>query len=95
MLNQLRSNHVALNFYLYRIKKREDPYCEHCPDARETVWHFLFECPEHREPRRLTLDPLGRQARNPSFLLSSTVGTKALHKYIAKTERFQTRNRVG
>jgi hypothetical protein len=95
MLNQLRSNHVALNFYLHRIKKREDPHCESCPNARETVQHFLFECPAYRKPRRLTLDPLGRQARSSSFLLLSAIGVKALHKYIAKTERFQTRDGVG
>jgi hypothetical protein len=95
MLNQLRSNHVALNFYLHRIKKRDDPFCEHCSNSKETIRHFLFECPANREARRSTLDPLGRQARHAAFLLSSPIGTKVLHKYIAKTERFQTQDGVG
>ena len=51
LINQLRSNHIALNFYLHRIKKRDDPMCEHCPAERETVRHFLFDCHAHCETR--------------------------------------------
>lgn len=92
--NQHWSNHVALLFFLHRIPRRDDPQCEHCPNARKTVQHSLFECPAYREHRRTTLDPLCREARSSSFL-SSKIGTKALFKYIATSERFQSRVGVG
>ena len=95
LVNQFRSNHVALNFYLHRIRKREDPHCNHCPAARESIRHFLFECPEYRASRRLTLDPLGRLARDLPFLLSTKVGTAALQRYVASTGRFVARDGVG
>ena len=89
LINQLRSNHVALNFYLHRIQKRDDPYCEHCPAVRETVQHLLLECPTHWETRRQTLDPLGRNSRSISYLLSTSTGIKAVVRYTASTGRFQ------
>ena len=95
LINQFRSSHVALNYYLHRIGRREDPHCNHCPTIRESVRHYLFECPEFRASRRLTLDPLGRMARDLSFLLSTAIGTTALQKYVASTARFETREGVG
>ena len=89
LVNQLRSNHVALNFYLHRIQKRDDPHCEHCLATRETVRHFLLECPAHRETRRHTLDPLGRNSRSISYLLSTSKGIEAIVRYVAITRRFQ------
>ena len=89
LVNQLRSNHVALNFYLHRIQKRDDPYCEHCPTDRETVQHFLLECPARREARRTTLDLLGRNSRSISYLLSTSKGIEAMVRYVAISRRFQ------
>ena len=89
LINQLRSNHIALNFYLHRIQKRDDPHCEHCPAVRETVRHFLLECPTHRDARRRTLDPLGRNSRSLSYLLYTPKGVKAVVEYTAMTKRFR------
>jgi len=41
---QLRIGHVALNTYLYRIKKANSPQCQACWAGCESVHHFLFEC---------------------------------------------------
>lgn len=95
LVNQFRSGHVALNFYLHRVRRREDPHCDHCPTTRESIRHYLFECPEYRASRRLALDPLGRLARDLPFLLSTKVGTAALQRYVASTERFKPRDGVG
>ena len=89
LLNQLRSNHVALNFYLHRIQKRDDLHCEQCPTVRETVRHFLLECPAHSEARRSTFDSLGRNSRSISYLLSTSKGIKAMVRYVAISRRFQ------
>ena len=48
---------------LHRIKRRDDPFCEHCPQTKETVRHYILECPARREVRRTALDPLGRHSR--------------------------------
>ena len=95
IINQLRSGHVALNTYLHRIKRRDDPFCEHCPQTKETVRHYVLECPARREARRTTLDPLGRYARDLSHLLSTTSGTTALRKFISASGRFVAREGVG
>jgi hypothetical protein len=88
LINQLHSNHIALNFYLHRIQKHDDPHCEHCPAVQETVRHFLLECPTHREARRRTLDPLGRNSRSIPYLLSTLKGVKAVVQYAAIMKRF-------
>ena len=95
LINQLRSNHIALNFYLHRIKKHDNPMCEHCPAERETVRHFLFDCHAHRGARHNALDPLGRNSRSAAFLLSTQIGTKAVQRYVAGTGRFAERGGVG
>ena len=44
ILVQLRTGHVGLNSYLYRVKKTDSAACE-CGMGEETVAHFLFLCP--------------------------------------------------
>ena len=95
LINQFRSNHIALNSYLHRIQRRDDPHCEHCPSTRETIRHFILECPAHREARQQTLDTLGRDSRILSCLLSSSTGIAVLVKYIVISQRFSERAGVG
>ena len=95
LVNQFRSNHVALNSYLHRIQRRDNPHCEHCPGTKETIRHYVLECPAHREARRSSLDTLGRDSRSLSRLLSSSTGIAVLVKYIAMSQRFSERAGVG
>ncbi|KAF8981647.1 hypothetical protein BDQ17DRAFT_1254816, partial [Cyathus striatus] len=51
---QLCTSHIPLADYLHRIKHAETRKCEKCWEwlhimTRETVNHFLFECPEYAE----------------------------------------------
>ena len=46
ILIQLRTGHIGLNQYLFRIRKVESPSCLHCGGITvETVKHFLLVCP--------------------------------------------------
>jgi hypothetical protein len=93
-LNRLRSNHAPLNAFLHRIKRADSPTCTKCEQADETIRHYLFECQAFRETRRETLDGLGRDLRNTSFLFSTAKGTKALLKYVKGTKRLDP-DRLG
>ena len=95
IVNRIRSGHVALNGYLHRIKRRDDPFCEHCPQTKETVRHYILECPARRELQRTTLNPLGRHARNLSHLLSTTSRTTALCKFVSASGPSTVREGVG
>ncbi|KZT63681.1 hypothetical protein DAEQUDRAFT_636083, partial [Daedalea quercina L-15889] len=46
ILIQLQTEHVPLQKYLYRIQKAESPFCPNCGETRETVHHYLLECPK-------------------------------------------------
>ena len=44
-----RTNTLALNTTLNRMKIRDSPVCEACPyNATESLQHFLLECPAHK-----------------------------------------------
>ena len=54
LLARLRNGCADLNEFLYNSKKRDNPYCTHCPGTNETVEHYVLHCP-HYVDVRLTL----------------------------------------
>ncbi|MBW0498140.1 hypothetical protein O181_037855 [Austropuccinia psidii MF-1] len=50
-IHQLRTGHVPLNNYLYRIKRADSPTCQHC-DKRETPFHYLIQCPAFTDQQK-------------------------------------------
>ncbi|MBW0479808.1 hypothetical protein O181_019523 [Austropuccinia psidii MF-1] len=50
-VNQLRSEHVALNSYLHRIGARGSPLCDECNQI-ESVRHFLSHCRRYKTQRK-------------------------------------------
>ena len=47
-----RTNTLALNTTLNRMKLRDSPICEACPyKATESLQHFLLECPAYKNIR--------------------------------------------
>ncbi|MBW0503835.1 hypothetical protein O181_043550 [Austropuccinia psidii MF-1] len=50
-INQLRSNHIQLNAYLYQIKQVPSPRCPHC-NAQENISHYLLYCNKFRTQHR-------------------------------------------
>ncbi|TFK58764.1 hypothetical protein BDN72DRAFT_746728, partial [Pluteus cervinus] len=92
----LRTQHIPLNAYLHRFKRADSPYCKSCIKSRlylrETVTHYLFECPAWKSQR----DALRRRvecgmATTLKSMLSDEETTKELITFIHETRRFITR----
>ena len=66
VLVQLRTGACQLNDYLYKIKRAESPSCT-CGEQRETVEHFLFQCPSWNHIRNEVLI-VNRKAAGPLAL---------------------------
>jgi len=89
MLIGLRSGHIPLNQYLFRIKKVDSPHCPHCPTVVETVHHFLLVCPHHLQARNGLIRRLGRRATSIPTLLSTPEAILPLAKYVDATGRLK------
>jgi hypothetical protein len=48
---RIRIGHCGLNNYLYRFGKSNSPCCN-CGYGKETVEHFILECPNYRMQRK-------------------------------------------
>lgn len=89
ILVQLRTGHVPLNEYLFRIKKAESPVCPACNQHNETVHHYILMCPAYAAQRRRLDIALPRDSRSIRKLLSSPKAVPYLLRYIGATKRFQ------
>ena len=90
ILFQLRTGHVPLNKHLHRISKVDSPKCPHCPNATETVLHYLLECPKYTNARHCLRRALHRKARSLPSLLADPKCTKPVLAFIHATSCFQT-----
>ena len=89
VLFQLRSEHIPLRKYLFRISKTDSPVCALCQHGDETVHHFLFNCPAHHHARF----NLGRALGHHSKLLHYLLGNKALKlliRFVNDTRHFRS-----
>ena len=83
---RLRTEHIALNYHLNRIKPEHPPNCILCNDPYETVNHHLYKCPALGDLRDALLPP----SLDPeSCLYSSTEQLKKTCQYhlISKSRR--------
>jgi len=93
LLLQIRSGHIPLNAHLKRIKKSETEDCQACIGmrraipAKETVTHFLFDCPAYATERDDMNQKLGRHAGDLKLIMSTTDGIKELLRYVGRTKR--------
>jgi len=87
LLIQLRSGHAPLQQYLHRIRRTPSSICPSCHAAKETVRHFLLDCPTYRRQREALTRSLGRSARSIKHLSKGGV-LKHLFRYIHATGRF-------
>jgi len=83
---QFHVGHVALNFYLHRIKKAKSPRCQQCGASCETVHHYLFECQAWKQERWMLGKALRRKATSLQHILSSPEGVEELLRYVGWTE---------
>jgi hypothetical protein len=94
LLFQIRSNHLPLNSYLYKIGKATFKRCEQCwrrrrNEVTETVTHFLFECSSYDYERHDLDRALGRSSRDLKAILTDLDKIRTLLRYIGRTGRFK------
>src|SRR5882672_3229873 len=71
LLIQLRTGHILLQKYLYRIGKVNCPRCLACHMRDETDHHYLTSCLAYRGPRSQMEKVLHRGAQSIRMLLTN------------------------
>ena len=99
LLIQLRTGHVPLNYHLHTIGRADTQRCPECGAAKETVPHFILQCPKYSLQRRAYFGPLGRNGLRLDYLLITKEGVERLFKFINATRQtfsdLQTAERAG
>ena len=90
VLFQLRSEHIPLCKYLFRIGKTDSPVCALCQCGDETVHHFFFNCPAHHHARFDLGRALGRHSKSLHYLLGNKKALKLLICFVNDTGRFHS-----
>jgi ribonuclease HI/endonuclease/exonuclease/phosphatase family metal-dependent hydrolase len=94
IIMQLRTGHVPLNFYLFRINKTDSDRCIRCNEDEaneqevETINHFIFNCTAHYEARTDLIAKIGRNRFNLSSIMKDADLMKSLVTFINRTGRF-------
>ena len=86
---QMRSGHVPLNAYLYRITKWDSPTCTHCKAGDKMTHHYLFDCVAWIHKWWLLGQSLGWASKSLQSLLGSKWGVSKVLKFIGRTKRFK------
>jgi ribonuclease HI len=95
LLIQIRSGHIPLNAHLYRLNCIDTDRCLACADrpgitsTKETVTHFLFDCPAYQNERHHLDTALGRHNRSLEHIMSEEKSIRELLRYIGSTKRFK------
>jgi hypothetical protein len=93
---QIRCGHIPLNAYLFRIDRAESDLCQKCYESeenlhcRETIKHFLFECPSLSQEREELVEAIGRSHLNLKDIMLKTDCMSALASFIIQTGRFKS-----
>ncbi|KAH8823900.1 hypothetical protein DL96DRAFT_1468793 [Flagelloscypha sp. PMI_526] len=88
LLFQIRTNHVPLNLYLHRFKKRDDGWCPHCPRKLESFKHLLIDCQAYRRERSILRREVGRQAGSLKHLMGTEKAADSFVRFLVATNRF-------
>ena len=86
---QLCSGHIPLNAYLHRFKLVKSAQCPTSGAPRETLQHFVLECPAYDHKCRRTLKPKGgRSELKYAEILGKKNKAMVLAHYIMDTGKF-------
>jgi ribonuclease HI len=90
LVTQLLLEHIPLNDYLKRIKKVDKANCPACGSSRETVKHFLLECPGYAYERWVLEKRLRKRHKTLTLenLLGDAESTVPLVNFINASLRF-------
>src|SRR6267143_1952171 len=95
LLLQLRTGHIPLNAHLFRLKCIDTDKCQACNDrqgeipAKETITHYLFECPAYSNERHDLDRALGRHSRDLESIMASKKRTRELLRFVGRTKRLK------
>src|SRR5213075_21847 len=87
-LARLRTGRCGLRQYLHRFKRADSPYCD-CGDGKETVEHYLLECPMYTEARNMLRRNVGAGKMNVPSLLGQPKLIKHTMEFITSTKGMQ------
>ncbi|KAF5335307.1 hypothetical protein D9611_011657 [Ephemerocybe angulata] len=89
LLVQIRTGHIPLNGYLFIRKKAETNVCQKCRSGKkETLEHFLYDCPAYRAQRTIMDREHGRDKRNMPKIMGKLEHVRALIRFTNRTGRF-------
>jgi len=95
LLIQIRSGHIPLNAHLFKLKCIDTDKCQACLPrrgaipARETITHFLFECPAYAHERFDFERALGRQSKDLELIMACKKRIRELLRFVSRTERLK------
>jgi hypothetical protein len=84
---RLHTGHCGLNDYLHRRTIVEDPGCP-CGHLKETVQHYLLQCPTHKEPRKKLVDAIGSRNMRVAKLLGDQRLVRHTLEFVKEMGRF-------
>ena len=87
----VRTGHTPLNDHLFRMGKRDDPYCDCSTQeqlTRETIDHFLFVCPKRTTARNNTIKSLDLPL-DLVEIMANRISRHTLLRFIKQSRRFK------
>ena len=88
----MQCGHFPLNTYLHRINKSETDRCQACidkwegPPPRETIHHYIFDCPAYSVARDELIGKIGRDNFHLPEIMFDSDRMKALTKDLEDSE---------
>jgi ribonuclease HI len=89
MIVQLRTGHCGLNKYLHRFGIRNSPYCECGYGRKESVEHYILECPRFKEERKVLRRKVGPGKMRMRWLLGDENLIKHTLDFVKATGRLK------
>ena len=90
LLIQLCTLHIPLAKHLYCIGKAESPICPCCWQHKETVYHYISQCPAHHNACTKMLCQASRGASSLKKLFSSVKMLPHLFCFIGQSSRLHS-----
>src|SRR4030095_11114523 len=86
---QLRTGHCGLNKCLHRFGIRNSPNCECGYGRKETVEHYIFECPKCKDERKVLRRKGGHRKMRMRWLLADENLIKHTLDFVKSTGRLK------
>ncbi|KAG2046671.1 hypothetical protein BDR06DRAFT_898783 [Suillus hirtellus] len=81
----LRINHIPLNKHFFHLARVDSSHCPHCPETKESIHHFLFECRQYQRECHTLACALGCKATSLPYLLADENAILHLACYVNAT----------